>query len=124
MHILVIDDDRDIRAMLSMALAAEGHEVETAVDGVVALERLRQGRLPSLILLDMMMPRLGGEELLGVMRSNPHTADIPVVILTGQPAMGRNAAKLGAAGCLVKPIDLGDLLSAIHSAGAHPEPRA
>ena len=118
MNILVIDDDKDIRDVLALVLGAEGHEVETAVDGVAALDQLRVGYRPSLILLDMMMPRLDGEGFLRAMRTNPSMADIPVVIITGHPAARKKAAELGAAGCLVKPVDLADLLSAIHRAEA------
>lgn len=120
MRILVIDDDGDIRAILGMVLAAEGHEVETAIDGAVGLDRLRGGARPSLILLDMMMPRLDGEGFLRAMRGDPITADIPVVILTGHPGARKTAAELGAAGYLVKPVELLDLLSAVHQAERAP----
>jgi two-component system chemotaxis response regulator CheY len=123
MHILVIDDDKDIRDMLDMVLAAEGYEVATASDGVAGLDRLRVGARPSLILLDMMMPRLDGEGFFRAMRSNPSTADIPVVILTGHPSARKKAVELGVAGCLVKPVELLDLLSAIHRAESDPNPR-
>jgi len=114
MHILIIDDDKDIRDILAMILAAQGHEVATAVDGVEGLDQLRVSGRPSLILLDMMMPRLDGEGFLKAMRSNPNTADIPVVILTGHTAARKKAAELGTAGCLVKPVELVELLRTIH----------
>ncbi len=120
MLILIIDDDHDIRDVVSMVLAAEGYDVETATDGVAGLDRLRVGARPSLILLDMMMPRLDGEGFLRAMRSDPNTADIPVVILTGHPAARKKAAELGAAGCLAKPVELLDLLGAIQHADHHP----
>jgi CheY-like chemotaxis protein len=98
--------------------------VETAFDGVAGLDQLRAGARPSLILLDMMMPRLDGEGFLKAMRSNPVTADIPVVILTGHPAAREKAAELGAAGCLAKPVELLELLSTIHEAARHPSSRS
>jgi CheY-like chemotaxis protein len=113
MRILIIDDDDDLRCILDLVLAAQGHEVVTAADGVVGLDQLRVGVRPSLILLDMMMPRLDGEGFLRAMRSNPHTADIPVVILTGHPDAHEKAAQLGTAGCLVKPVELAELLGTI-----------
>ena len=116
MRILVIDDDRDIRDILVIVLSAEGHEVDTAADGLAGLEQLRMGCRPSLILLDMMMPRLDGEGFLRAMRSDPNTADIPVAIVTGHPAARKKAAELGAVGCLVKPVELTELLNAIHQA--------
>lgn len=120
MHILVVDDDADIRAILALVLDADGHEVETASDGAAALVRLRRGPLPSLILLDMMMPRLDGEDLLRELRRDPGTARIPVVILTGHPAARRKASELGAAGCLEKPVELQELLSTVHRAEVAP----
>ena len=65
-------------------------------------------------------PRLDGEGFLRAMRSDPRTADIPVVILTGHPTARRTAAELGAASYLVKPVELVDLLSAVHQAGRAP----
>jgi CheY-like chemotaxis protein len=113
MRILIIDDDDDIRGILDLVLGAQGYEVVTAADGLAGLEQLRVGGRPSLILLDMMMPRLDGEGFLRAMRSNPHTADIPVIIVTGHPAAHEKAAQLGTAGCLVKPVELAELLSTI-----------
>jgi CheY-like chemotaxis protein len=113
MRILVIDDDNDIREIISAVLAAEGHEVVGAVDGVAALDHLQRDGRPSLILLDMMMPRLDGEGFIKAMRSDPNLADIPVVILTAHPGARAKASELGAAGCLRKPVELTDLLAAV-----------
>jgi CheY-like chemotaxis protein len=113
MRILVIDDDLDIRDALAMVLAAEGHEVQTASDGVKALDQLRGGARPSLILLDMMMPCLDGAGFMKAVQGDPQTADIPVVILTGHPAARKEAAELGAAGFLAKPVELNELLSTV-----------
>ena len=113
MRILVIDDDNDIREIISAVLAAEGHEVVGAVDGVAALDPLQRDGRPTLILLDMMMPRLDGEGFIKAMRSDPNLADIPVVILTAHPGARAKASELGAAGCLRKPVELTDLLAAV-----------
>jgi CheY-like chemotaxis protein len=121
MRILIIDDDRDIREILGLLLAAEGYEVDVAVDGVAGLARV-QASHPSLVLLDLMMPRLDGEGFLRAFRTMPHTADIPVVVLTGHPGGPAKAAKLGAAGFLSKPVELADLLSTIRRFEAQPVP--
>ncbi len=123
MRILVVDDDNDFREILSAVLAAEGHEVRGAVDGVAALEELQLGGRPSLILLDMMMPRLDGEGFMRALRSDPGLADIPVVIVTAHPGAREKAAALGAAGCLLKPVELGDLVATVERTGRSPEPR-
>lgn len=123
MAILVVDDDNDLREIISMLLAAEGHEVRGAVDGLAALAELQRGCHPSLILLDMMMPRLDGEGFMRALRSNPSLADVPVVILTAHPGAREKAAALGAAGCLVKPVELADLLATVERARREPAPR-
>jgi CheY-like chemotaxis protein len=115
MRILVIDDDTDIREIIASVLATEGHEVVGAVDGVAALDELQRGARPSLILLDMMMPRLDGEGFIKAMRSDPNLADIPVVILTAHPGARAKASALGAAGCLRKPVELSDLLAVVEA---------
>ena len=71
MRILVIDDDEDIREVLGIILSTEGHQVEFAVDGIDAMERLKVGSPPALILLDMVLPRLDGEGFLRMMTPNP-----------------------------------------------------
>jgi two-component system response regulator MprA len=67
--ILVVDDDPDIREAISDALRDTGYEVHTAVDGQHALEVLERLGQPTLILLDMMMPRMDGREFLRVLRT-------------------------------------------------------
>ena len=123
MHILVIDDDKDIRDMLDMVLAAEGYEVATASDGVAGLDRLRVGARPSLILLDMMMPSTGRGRLFQGHAQQPEYGGHPRRHPHRAPLRSKKAVELGAAGCLVKPVELLDLLSAIHRAESDPNPR-
>lgn len=115
MHILIVDDDEDIREVLGLILRSAGHQVEEAADGIDALARLRGGSSPSLILLDMMMPRLDGEGVMKAMKSDPRLACIPVWIISGHPAARERASQLGAVGCLVKPIKMEHLLAVIQS---------
>jgi CheY-like chemotaxis protein len=123
-QILVIDDDPDIRGMLTMLLARRGYEVEAASDGLTALERLRTGAPPSLILLDMMMPKMDGEAFMRAMRASAATCDMPVVILSGNPMARAKALELGAASCLVKPVELRDLFAAVDDILRPPRPVA
>jgi CheY-like chemotaxis protein len=122
MRILIIDDDEDIREMLAILLTTQGHEVATAGDGVAGLDQLRAGARPSLILLDLMMPGLDGEGFLQAMRSDPSTADIPVVVLTGHPSGQQKAAQLGTMGYLMKPVEMIDLLRTVHQAERRANP--
>lgn len=115
-HILVVDDDEDIRDLLATLLQSHGYHVDTARDGVEALafiERLSEHNLPSTIVVDLMMPRMDGEALIRTLRTNPRLADVRIVIMSGhQDARGR-ASRVRAAACLVKPIELEDLFRVI-----------
>jgi CheY-like chemotaxis protein len=100
--IMIVDDDDDLREILTMLLELHGYRVITARDGVEALERLSGGEEPALILLDMMMPRLDGEGFIAALRRE-HRERIPIVMLSGHWQAQRKAAELGTA-LLVKPI--------------------
>ena len=58
--VLVVDDDEDLRQMIALVLEAHGYRTEEAVDGIDALDKIRAGATPSLVLLDMRMPRMNG----------------------------------------------------------------
>lgn len=88
--VLVVDDDPDLRDALADALEAYGYEVVLASDGQDALEKLAAGPLPAVVLLDVMMPRLGGEAVVNRMRADPALARLPVIAITAgrPPALG------------------------------------
>ena len=110
--VMVVDDDEDIREIVKLSLEAGGYRVTTAVDGLEAWQRLSASPLPSLILLDLMMPRMNGEEFLKALRASPQ-ANIPVVIMSGHGASNQKAEELGVNGCLTKPVDLEELLGTV-----------
>jgi CheY-like chemotaxis protein len=114
----VVDDDEDIRVVLGTILGAQGYEVATAADGIEALEQIRRTPPPSLILLDMMMPRLDGSGVVRALRPDPLLSHIPVVMISGDHAIGQKAAQLGISSWLVKPIELEQLMSAVLRASA------
>jgi CheY-like chemotaxis protein len=118
MRILVVDDDEDIREVIGLILREQGHLVDEAPDGVAALERLRTGERPSVILLDLMMPNLDGEGFMKAMKMDPSIADIPVWILSGHPHARQKAMELGAVGCLVKPVELEQMISVVETTPA------
>lgn len=82
-RILVVDDQPDIRMMCRVNLALEGYDVLEAADGETGLIVARAAQ-PDVILLDVMMPGLDGWEVLDLLRSDPVTARIPVVMLTAR----------------------------------------
>jgi PAS domain S-box-containing protein len=82
-HVLVVEDDRDTRALLADMLRKEGCAVSEAGDGVSALERVA-ARRPDLVLLDLMMPRMDGFAFVQELRRRPGCADLPIVVLTAK----------------------------------------
>lgn len=113
LSILVVDDDEDVRTMLCVLLSAEGYAVAGAVDGVDALRRMHAAP-PALALVDLMMPRMNGEDLIGAMASDETLAGIPVAILSGQRPAGRAASHSFVIAHLTKPVELEELLAVVH----------
>ena len=81
--VLVVDDEAIVRDLYVDALAEAGHQVEVAPSGEAALERLRHGRLPCVVLSDVRMPRMDGWDLAREVARDPTLSSIPVVMLTG-----------------------------------------
>jgi CheY-like chemotaxis protein len=113
-RILVCDDERPIVRLLQAVLERQGYEVVCAYDGVDALERLRQERF-DLVLLDVMMPRIDGIQVLRWVKQNPATAHIPVYILSvkSQDSEVFEGYHSGASLYLTKPFNVVELLQFI-----------
>ena len=111
--VLIVEDDDLTRDALSIMLQEDGYQVLCAENGQAALEQLQRTRPPGLILLDMMMPVMTGWEFLTQRKQDPRLAAIPVVICSGTGDAARQAASLGAAGYLKKPIEFQVLLATI-----------
>ncbi len=111
--ILVVDDDLDILEWTSMLLKSAGYVVLTATDGKGALDRLREGTIPSLILLDLMMPGMNGWQFLDELHRDPSLTAIPVVIVSGGSYREREIKSLGVAGYLKKPFDASQLFATV-----------
>jgi DNA-binding response OmpR family regulator len=84
MNILIVDDSRFLRLANERALVKAGHNVITASDGEEGLSLARERR-PDLVILDMMLPKLSGREVLHALRGDPETAAMPVMVLTSLP---------------------------------------
>jgi CheY-like chemotaxis protein len=104
--ILLVDDSKFLRLATERALARAGYEVSTAVDGENALQMAREKR-PDLILLDMLLPKMTGPDVLKALKKDPETASIAVVVLTG--LSHKNAARLKQDGAVafLEKSDLG-----------------
>jgi len=103
--ILVAEDEKDIRELIGFTLRFAGLDVTLARNGVEAVEQVSQMR-PDLILLDVRMPRMTGYEACRVLKSNPDTSDIPIVILSakGQEGEIQEGIESGADHYIVKPF--------------------
>jgi CheY-like chemotaxis protein len=90
-RILVVDDEPAQRFALRRILERAGHEVTDAGDGAAALRAVRESP-PDLVVTDMMMPVMGGEELIRRLRLEPATAGIPILAASGDPHLAVGAA--------------------------------
>ena len=105
-QVLLVDDERAIRTICRVNLEGDGLAVAEAADGAEALEQVAQER-PSLVLLDVMMPRVDGWRVAEQLAADDETRDIPVVFLSARAAHEDRvrAQELGAVGYVVKPFD-------------------
>jgi CheY-like chemotaxis protein len=95
--VLLVEDSKFLRIVNGRALAKAGYEVSTAADGEEAL-RVANDELPDIILLDMLLPKLSGPEVLQALKSNPATMTIPVIVLSSLSQ--KNEVKLKQAGAV------------------------
>ena len=114
--ILVVDDEIYIVHILDFSLGMEGYEVLTALDGEQALEKARAEH-PDLVVLDIMMPKLDGYETCKMLKADPNTKDIPVILLS---AKGRNVDQkvgfeVGADDYITKPFSPRKLVERINT---------
>ncbi len=114
MKIMVVDDDDSTVEFLSDALTIEGYEVLPVLDGTRALDVAKSDH-PDLILLDLVMPEIGGLDVLRQLKSDPETRQIPVIVLTGKGRMEDRdtSIRLGAEEFLTKPLELRDIVAQI-----------
>jgi CheY-like chemotaxis protein len=117
-NVLIVEDDPDTREMLAALLATEGFHAVGAEDGLEALHLLRTVRhrapdVPCLVLLDLKMPRLGGNEFRRAQLGDPIVATVPIAVMSGAVDAEELAATLGAVATLTKPIDFDVLLDVV-----------
>lgn len=105
--ILVVEDQQDLRVLIQQALELDGYSVVTATNGLEALNVLKEGLKPKLILLDLTMPVMDGWEFLDQQKQSPELKKIPVIVLT---AAATKKTPDGVAGFLKKPFALDILL--------------
>jgi CheY-like chemotaxis protein len=111
--VLLVDDDAGLRDALAALLAAVGYGVISACDGEEALAISRSGVAPTVILLDLAMPRKDGQQFRAEQVRDTTLAAIPVIILSADRDARQKAAALGVGACLAKPADGDELLYAV-----------
>jgi CheY-like chemotaxis protein len=114
--ILIAEDERDIRDLITFTLRYAGHEVIATADGMEAVEATRRER-PALVLMDVRMPKMTGYEACEIIKADPELAHIPVVFLSakGQEAEVRTGLEAGAVEYILKPFAPDQLAAKIQS---------
>lgn len=117
-NVLIVEDDPDTREMLSMLLSTEGFYAVAAEDGLEGLHLLRTVRhrapdVPCLVLLDLKMPRLSGNEFRRAQLGDPIVANVPVAVMSGATDAEERAQALGAVATVPKPIDFDFLMQVV-----------
>src|SRR3990167_7059622 len=116
--ILLVDDDLTLREMYEERMKAEGFNIIQATNGEEALKKAKESK-PDIILLDIMMPKVNGFDVLKELKSNPELKDIPVIVLTAliQDVDRVQGKKLGAADYIVKSETMpGEVIAKIKNA--------
>ena len=122
--VLLIEDEESLRSLYTRILSAKSYEVESAADGEVALSILKSYR-PDVIVLDIIMPRYTGIEILKILKSDVELQNIPVVMLTALSEMRRitECLEMGAVGYITKDSTVEELVHRldflIESIGVH-----
>ncbi len=116
-RILLVDDEKDILDLLEFNLESEGYKTSKARDGEEALKKAVEKK-PDLILLDIMLPKKDGFEVIRELRATKETADIPVIFLTAKDSEIDEVVglELGADDYIVKPISIRKLLARVKKA--------
>ncbi len=123
--VLIVEDDPETREMLTRLLTTQGFYAVGAEDGLEALHLLRTVRhrgpqTPCLVLLDLTMPRLGGDGFRRAQLNDPIIAGVPVAVMSGAVDARQRAETLGAVATLTKPIDLDFLIEVVRRYCARP----
>jgi CheY-like chemotaxis protein len=116
--VLIVDDDPAIREVLKLILEVEGYAVQAACSGREALAVLHEAPTPCAIVLDLRMPDMDGWEFHERQVRDPAIAGIPVVVLSADRDAPQVAEQIGATSCLLKPVELDDVLGALRDTAA------
>ncbi len=123
-RVLIVEDERHIIESLSFVLEREGFEVTAVEDGEEAIQRLRAAR-PDILILDLMLPKVGGLEVLKLVRADAALRTLPVVVLTakGRQQDRRMAEEIGVDAFMTKPFANSDVVDAVRRVAGAAGPR-
>ena len=111
-RVLIVDDDPAIRLLLVEALTFAGYETAAAPDGEAGVALARSGH-PSVVLMDLMMPKLNGADAIRALRADPCTAALRVIAMSAGIRLREQAGQLAADSLLAKPFELDTLFSEV-----------
>lgn len=123
-RVLVIEDESDIRNLLSDMLRESGFDVDLAPNGTVALGKMHK-HLPDVVVLDLVMPVMDGWGFIETLRTQTKWSQVPILVVSAAHELPGAAKQLGVGGALTKPFDLDHLvreverLAALHYADHH-----
>ena len=111
-RILIVEDEADLSAIISYNLERDGYSVRAALTGKSALEELAADPLPDLVLLDLMLPDMSGTEICRILREDPRTKNLPVIMVTARDEEVDRVVgfELGADDYVVKPFSVRELM--------------
>lgn len=110
--VLVVDDDPDLAIICSIILEDAGYEIAVAHNGFEAYDRLADAN-PDVVLLDVMMPVLDGLTVCKMVKRNPRTKDLPVIVMSASQSLRDQARSCHADAILAKPFDIDMLVSTV-----------
>lgn len=117
-NVLIVEDDRDTRELLTTVVSMQGFHAVGAEDGLEALHLLRTMRhrapnVPCLVLLDLAMPRLSGSEFRRAQLGDPLLASVPVAVMSGATDLAQRGESMGAVAIVAKPVNSDALLAVV-----------
>jgi CheY-like chemotaxis protein len=121
LKVLVAEDDPALRTFYELALIEHGHAVTAVRDGQEALNAMSPEI--DLLITDLAMPTMGGDELLDELRARPEYREMPVLVVTAHPADLRPDLRNAKTAVLQKPFELDDFIEWVHAVAGQPRPR-
>ena len=110
--VLVVDDDPDLAAICSLVLESEGYETDVATNGAEAYDALNASDV-DVVLLDIMMPVMDGITMCKMVKTDPRTCEVPVILMSASEVLRNEAKKSCADAVIEKPFDIAVLLDTV-----------